>query len=271
VHNRKDFTRNCLESLAKQSLCDFTIIVVDDGSTDGTSEIIEKVFPDVILLTGNGSLWWTGGVNKGIEEALQRGATHILTMNDDTSVPANFVHEMLKWAQVHPEAIMGALEVDINTRRPLYAGQQLHWPYLKSTKLLETLPEGDHHGLHQIKVFHGRGLWIPAKVFQTIGLFDIRRFPHYLADFDFTANAHRAGFMLYCNFDAVVYSYSEESGEKKIKRTKSLRNFYRHLFSRRGGANLLDYTRFVLKNCPRRYVPVELFLGYSRRVFGFWK
>ncbi len=270
VHNRKDFTRSCLMSLRQQTFTDFTIIVVDDGSTDGTGEMIANEFPYVQVLKGNGNLWWTGGINLGISKALEQHASYILTMNDDTEVPPDFMHNMVRWAEVHPKALLGAFEKDLKNHQPLYAGQQLQWPYLKSTKLLKTLPSSLHHGLHEIKVFHGRGLWIPSTVFATIGLFDSKRFPHYIADFDFTLNAHKAGFKLFCNFDSIVYSYPDESGEKKIKHKKSLYNFYQHLFGRRGGANLFDYTNFVLKNCPKYIIPIELTMGYIRRIIGFW-
>lgn len=65
VHNRKHFTRECLLSLRKQTFQNFKVIVVNDGSSDGTGEMIEKEFSDVILLKGDGNLWWTGATNLG--------------------------------------------------------------------------------------------------------------------------------------------------------------------------------------------------------------
>ena len=44
VHNRRELTRNCLLSLQKQTYKNFSVIIVDDGSTDGTSEMIQKEF-----------------------------------------------------------------------------------------------------------------------------------------------------------------------------------------------------------------------------------
>ncbi len=72
VHNRKKLTRECLASLQNQDTKHFTVIVVDDGSTDGTSEMIRAEFPDTILLQGDGGLWWVGSINKGIRYALIR-------------------------------------------------------------------------------------------------------------------------------------------------------------------------------------------------------
>ena len=54
VHNNKKETLNCLGCLAKQTFTNFKIIIVNDGSTDGTPEAIKTSFPEVEILTGNG-------------------------------------------------------------------------------------------------------------------------------------------------------------------------------------------------------------------------
>ena len=72
VHNRKDFTRNCLLSLQKQSFQAFEVVIVDDGSTDGTAEMLREEFPELPVLKGDGNLWWTASVNMGIKYALEQ-------------------------------------------------------------------------------------------------------------------------------------------------------------------------------------------------------
>ena len=74
VHNRLEFTRACLASLREQSYRDFTIVVVDDGSTDGTYATLAEEFPEVTLLWGDGDLWWTGAMNRALEWALPQAA-----------------------------------------------------------------------------------------------------------------------------------------------------------------------------------------------------
>jgi len=65
VHNRKEFTRNCLRSLQRQTVSDrLRIIVVDDGSEDGTDEMLAAEFPEVIVLRGDGNLFWTAAKQK---------------------------------------------------------------------------------------------------------------------------------------------------------------------------------------------------------------
>jgi GT2 family glycosyltransferase len=65
VHNRKQITLNCLKSLSKNGdLGRYHVVVVDDGSTDGTAEAIQALYPDIVVLHGDGNLWWTGAIKK---------------------------------------------------------------------------------------------------------------------------------------------------------------------------------------------------------------
>ena len=56
VFNRKQFTKDCLDSLRKQTDKRFKVVVVDDGSTDGTSDMLKEEYPEVHILYGDGNL-----------------------------------------------------------------------------------------------------------------------------------------------------------------------------------------------------------------------
>lgn len=271
VFNRVGYTIACLESLRQQTLKDVRTIVVDDGSTDGTSEIIGQKFPEVTVLQGTGHLFWTASVNMGIRHALEAGADYVLTLNNDTIVTPAFMENMMHWAKLKPNALLGALDIDARSHKLYYGGESFQWALSKSTYLLDILPPAQQHGLHEVSLYPGRGLLIPRVVFEKVGLFDEKRLPHYLADYDFTQMARRDGFKVYCNYDAHLLTYPEEGGDHKIRNTKSLQNFYKHLFDIKGGGNLRNYTVYTLKNCPPLLVPASLLTGYARRVLGFWK
>jgi GT2 family glycosyltransferase len=162
------------------------------------------------------------------------------------------------------------LGVDIKTGKPNYGGEIFNWVTGSSRFLLSEIKEQDRVGLHSVTHFPGRGLLIPRAVFDKIGLFNEKRLPHYLADYDFTSQAKRKGFEVYCNYDALLYTYPEESSNRALKKVKNLKNYFNHLFSIKGGANLKDFTFYAIRNCPKTILPLALVIGYARRVGGYW-
>src|SRR6478736_2966001 len=146
VHNRKKFTRDCLLSLQNQTLPADYIIVVNDGSTDGTSEMIEQEFPGVIILNGNGKLFWTAAINMGVRLALHMEADHVMTLNNDTIASKDFIERMVTSATQKPRAILGALDVDWLSKRPYYGGEIFNWRSGSSKYLLNLLKKEDQKG-----------------------------------------------------------------------------------------------------------------------------
>jgi GT2 family glycosyltransferase len=270
VHNRLQFTRECLDSLERQTLRADKIIIVDDGSTDNTEEVLNEWYPDVDVLHGDGNLFWTASINMGIRHALILGADYVMTLNNDTIASDTFVEKMMEGAKKAPNALIGALDCDSQTKKPYYGGEIMNWKWSTSKHLLDCLGEDERKGLHETSLFPARGLLIPKVVFDEIGLFDEERLPHYMADYDFTLTAARHGFKIYCNYDAVLYTYPEEGGDHKIRKAKTWSNYLKHLFNIKGGGNLKNFTRYTLKNCPPGSVIPSLFTGYTRRLIGFW-
>ena len=96
VHNRIKYTLSCIESLKKQNIFDkLNIIVVDDGSTDGTSSYIKRHYPEITLLKGSGNLFWGGAVNFGISYACKIGKKNdwILLVNNDVEFVSNSISD----------------------------------------------------------------------------------------------------------------------------------------------------------------------------------
>ena len=98
VHNRCELTLRCLSSLqlnAEGLAIRLDIILVDDGSTDGTAEAVQALYPSVRLLKGDGSLFWAGGMRKAYGEAMRLGYDYYLWLNDDVELYPNAIERAL--------------------------------------------------------------------------------------------------------------------------------------------------------------------------------
>jgi len=94
--NSKDDLAECLESLEKQTEGDFETIVVDNGSVDGSVELVRERFPKVILVENNENVGFAEACNRGMERA--SGAWIALLNNDATAAP-NWIEEQRKAAR----------------------------------------------------------------------------------------------------------------------------------------------------------------------------
>jgi len=270
VFNRKAFTQNYLKALKNQTVKEFKTIIIDDGCTDGTAEMVESEFPEVILLREKGDLWWTAATNIGVKYALkQDNVSYIMTLNDDTLPQEDFIEKMLLSAKNNPDALFGAFTIDADTGKPLFGGKNMDWSRCAIRKLITEPLKEEYTGLHEVNVFPGRGLLIPKKVFTDIGFYDEKNFPQTVADDDFAFRATNFGYKIYCNYDARIKEYPAESGGVSIRQEKSWKNYYLHLFGMRGAANLKWFTIFAIKNAPKKYLIQCLVIGNGRRIIGY--
>jgi GT2 family glycosyltransferase len=97
--NEREILAECLRSLAAQSDRDFETIVVDNGSTDGSIEMVRREFPAVRLVETGENLGFAEGVNRGIEVA--KGAW-IATLNNDAVADPAWIAELLEVARSAP-------------------------------------------------------------------------------------------------------------------------------------------------------------------------
>lgn len=92
-------TIECIESCLKLTYTNFRILLVDNGSTDGSESILREHFPAVEFIQTGENLGFAGGNNVGIKYALEKGAEYVWLLNNDTIVNPEALGELLKVAQ----------------------------------------------------------------------------------------------------------------------------------------------------------------------------
>jgi GT2 family glycosyltransferase len=197
VHNRREITLRCLDHLKQQKVLEeYYVVVIDDGSTDGTSEAIEIQYPEVILIKGNGDLWWTGAIRQGMEYAYRHNADYFVWMNDDVIPSPGTLQMIVDYSNQLSNSIVSAqCYQDDEFQAPTYGGQNKRF---LSLKILHT-PLGQ---IYPCDCMSGNLVCFPISVIDKIGLPPSDRLPHNLADVVYTWNAKKSGYQLMVYGDA---------------------------------------------------------------------
>ena len=238
--NGERFLDLCLSSLRSQTYRDFEIIVVDNGSTDGSVERTRRDFPEVRVIPLKENRGFSAAVNTGI---LASTAELVALLNNDTEQDPGWLEALVRAADDHPEAGLFASKlVDFYDRRVLDgAGDALR---------LSGLPYRLGHGERDRGQFDA-----PAYVFSAcaaaalyrrvmldeIGLFD-EAFVSYCEDGDLSFRAQLAGYRCFYAPDAVVYHIGSASTGGKRSATAT----------RLGTRNSVS---LLVKNLPLSAVP----------------
>jgi GT2 family glycosyltransferase len=185
VHNRRETTRKCLDHLATLGLPkDFLICVVDDGCTDGTSEMLAKDYPTVHVLKGEGNLYWGGGIAKGMDAAREANAEVHLWLNDDC-LPRLGSLERLVARVRETKGICGGICLDPKEQTKItYAGTLLE-------KNIDLLHLGEGH-IFRAESLNGNLVAIHHEVVGKLGLLPSSRYPHFGGDIIYTHRANKA-------------------------------------------------------------------------------
>ena len=102
VWNGRRDTIECLASLDRQNWRALHVLVVDNGSVDGTADVVAEQFPSVAVLRLSRNTGFTGGCNTGIQHAFAQGADYVLLLNNDTIVDPDALFHLMDAAQTWP-------------------------------------------------------------------------------------------------------------------------------------------------------------------------
>jgi GT2 family glycosyltransferase len=277
VFNGISFTQVCLRSIftlissPEISDADFKVIVIDDGSTDGTAGWISQHYPQVHILRGDGNLWWSGGINMGVTYAVNElNSDWLLWWNNDIKAADDFFIQLVKLTGDNDGNILMGSKVFILDKNLIWGMGGKFDPVKGSRYMYGGLQkDGDAYSKpFEVDWLPGMGTVIHRKVFEAIGLVDNINFPQYHGDSDFTYRAKKAGFKLVAFPELVIYNDNTNTG---LSHRGSFRNLYKSLTSIKSNFNIKKEFIFYRKHAESPVAYFYMLKRNFRYIGGFYK
>lgn len=221
-YNGKDLTFQTVESLRGVTHDDLEIVVVDNGSSDGSHEAVQEAFPEVTALRVEVNQGISVGLNAGIVYAMEQDFDYLLILNNDIEVHPRMVSELLTVAEGDSGiGCVGPKTYYHSDRDRLWSAGgilQFRESVTRERGMLD-LDEGQYERDEEVDYVNGCAMLVPRRVVETIGLWD----PIYLVgveDADWCMRMKRAGFRCWYAHKALLWHMvSPTTGGYKPGRT----------------------------------------------------
>jgi GT2 family glycosyltransferase len=259
--------RTALERWSQVRYDNFKVIVVNDGCTDGTREMLDKSYPDVVQLMGDGNLWFAGSCNVGLRYALEHDFDYATIFNDDNYIEPDLLEQQIACAREHPDSVIGIKSYKLGTDKIIWAvGALLTKRFIGVgfTWVGRDRPDDgtSYEEAFPVDALDGSGQFYPLSIVRKIGVWD-ERYQMYFADVEYSHRAKHRGYGLVSNPKAIAWHDYQESEliRKRIKRYR-LQLLYL-LFNKKSGYNLANTFRFWFTYFPRQApLTVLRYYGY---------
>lgn len=257
VHNRIETTKQGINSLCQgldfykihgKGKLQIHVIVVDDGSTDGTSEWISSNYREIHLLKGDGKLWWTGAINRGADYAIVTlKSDYLLLWNDDVNPDQSYflIIEDLVENGCCFNTIVGSKIVFADAPEKIWSVGGFFNRFsgdfgmnTKNEKVRKRIIDCDWQP--------GMGTLVPVNSITRLGIkWDEKHFPHYHGDSDFTLRCRTNGLRIVTCLDLVLFNNTATTG---ITRKNDLKDVMMSFTSLRSIYNVRINFRFYSRH-----------------------
>lgn len=251
--NGKTDTLECLKSIKAICYPNFETVVVDNGSEDDSVFVIRNSYPDITVLETGINLGYAGGNNVGMRWALERGATYVLLLNNDTVVDPDILNSFVQAAkELKDGGLFGAKIFYYDEPNTLWNAGADWVPALGQhrTRGSRQVDGAEFNDIVESAYANGCALFASADVLREVGLLDESFFLIY-EETDLSYRARKSGYKIYFVPNAKVWhkvSVSIGGYDSPIARYFNSRNqllwagrhlklrdrlcVYRHVFSR---------------------------------------
>ena len=276
VYNRLNLTINCLNRLSLQkNFDDLNLIVVDDGSTDGTTEYIKKNFKNITILKGDGNLFSAGCFHLAIEYILKIGRPDdwILLVSNDSEISENAIVELKKCSENKNRKILsGALAVKLKDRNTVIRSGTIvkSWFFNKTNHVFEGMKLDQITSKDPVKVdfLPGRCLLHPIEMFKKVGNYDSKNFSHYGNDEEFSIRAKKFGYPSFICLSSITYV---RENEEITPKDLSLKYLFHTLFDKRSSSNIIDKFKLTIRIVPYYAKASYFIVGILKSIYSYLK
>jgi len=263
VHNRKDTTAKFVQCLLEQTYKNYHLILVDDGSTDGTADLVRERVDALTILRGDGNLWWAGALTEAYRHLSKIEAANkdiVLIANDDTTFDDDYFESVVCDGDLKPGALIVSPGHRISSEDRTYYRPQTELGFRVDWPSLRVYPVGLGE---EIDATTTRGLYMLYPTYRSLGPLHPRLLPHYLSDLEYTIRAKRRGLKLIPSTSSHLYVDRSSTGSHRDD-SRTLKEFlFNHLLAKKTTYNAFYWGNFVLLAAPWRYK-----LGACRTVYA---
>jgi len=212
--NGKEDTIECLESLKNITYPNYEILLVDNGSTDGSVECLRKRYPEIEIIENKKNLGFAEGNNVAIRKAIEREIDYVLLLNNDTIVDPKFLTELVNVAESNPKAgILGPKIYYYNSKRIQSCGGNIDlFRGVVSDQNKYRKESCKNNDVINTEFLSGCAILVKTTVFEDIGLLEASYFAYY-EDADLCVRAKSAGYDLLCVQTSIIWHKGSQSSK----------------------------------------------------------
>jgi len=233
--NSLDVTSDCIRSLKGIQYANYSIIVVDNASADGSGKALKSLFPEIILIESDINEGFAGGNNLGFLYAIQQGYQYSIMLNNDTFVEPDYLHHLVTYMEAHPS--VGAIQPRIHfnhNRKILWNGGSHYLPFLGMlySKRFHQTPSRENLSIREVDWITGCAFFTRNALLQQTGLLAPNMFM-YSEVVDLSFRIKKMGYSLMYHGDSVVYHIAGVSNKSKTKGKEGFVNPNVHYMNQR--------------------------------------
>jgi GT2 family glycosyltransferase len=252
--NGKEDTLACLASLSRLDYPDYEVIIVDNGSSDGSVKAIAERYPQQKVLETGENLGFVGGNNVGLRYARDIGADYVLLLNNDTEVTADLLSCMIEVIDADPAiGAMGPMIYYYDQPDVIWsAGGYVDWGRGNTYMVgVDERDSGDRYVLRDVDYVTGCALLVRMSVLDEVGDLDPRFFAYY-EEAELCVRIQRAGYRIVHVPEAKLW-HKIPPGDGRA--TSPTVHYYmtrnRLLFLKAAGAGILPWLYTLLADYAR--------------------